>query len=95
MNITIHMVGGGRLGLHLDAEGLEDVAALLRHERGLLGEVLPDDTGDRWGASSSPRTASSSWRKPRMRATAVPPLWRAASYVSAATGRGNELGLEA
>lgn len=49
MDITIHMVGGGRLGLHLDAEGLEDVADILRHERGLLGEMLPDDAGEPLG----------------------------------------------
>lgn len=46
MELIIHMVGGGRLGLDLDADGLEDVAAILRHERGLLGIALPDDKGE-------------------------------------------------
>lgn len=43
MNITIHMVGGGRLGLGLEVDSLEDVADILRRERGLLGDALPDD----------------------------------------------------
>ncbi|MDO1559507.1 hypothetical protein Q0812_08715 [Brevundimonas sp. 2R-24] len=46
MNITIHMIGGGRLGLGLEADGLEDVADILRRERGLLGDALPNDDGE-------------------------------------------------
>jgi hypothetical protein len=45
MNIIIHMIGGGRLGLGLEVDSLEDVADILRHERGLLGEALPPDEG--------------------------------------------------
>lgn len=49
MNIVIHMIGGGRLGLGLEADSLEDVADILRHERGLLGDVLPDEGGEALG----------------------------------------------
>ena len=49
MNIIIHMIGGGRLGLGLEADSLEDVAAILRHERGLLGHALPDEDGEALG----------------------------------------------
>lgn len=49
MNIIIHMIGGGRLGLDLEADGLEDVADILRHERGLLGDALPDEGGEALG----------------------------------------------
>lgn len=49
MNVVIHMIGGGRLGLGLEADSLEDVADILRHERGLLGDALPDEGGEALG----------------------------------------------
>lgn len=43
MQFHVHMVGGGRLTLDLDARDLTDVSDTLRRERGLMGEAFDDD----------------------------------------------------